>query len=161
MVLADWAGIAIDNARLFEGVQARKDELERAVQGLEATTAIVRAIGTETDLDRVLELIVKRGRDLVEARSLVLLLAEGTELIVAASAGQVQQPRRRARASRSTRPRPEQVLSATRPTRMSDAADDAQAPGRRARGGGRARPACSSRSSIAGRRSACSPRSTA
>ena len=33
MVLADWAGIAIDNARLFEGVQARKDELERAVAG--------------------------------------------------------------------------------------------------------------------------------
>ena len=90
MVLAEWAGIAIDNARLFEGVQARKDELERAVQGLEATTTIVRAIGTETDVDRVLELIVKRGRDLVEARSLVLLLAEGDELTVAASAGQVQ-----------------------------------------------------------------------
>ena len=65
-VLAGWAGIAIDNARLFEGVQARKDELERAVQGLEATTAIVRAIGTETDVDRVLELIVTRGRALIE-----------------------------------------------------------------------------------------------
>ena len=49
MVLADWAGIAIDNARLFEGVQTRKNDLERAVQGLEATTTIVRAIGTETD----------------------------------------------------------------------------------------------------------------
>ena len=47
------------------------------MQGLEATTTIARAIGTETDVDRVLELIVKRGRDLVEARSLVLLLAEG------------------------------------------------------------------------------------
>ena len=89
-VLAGWAGIAIDNARLFEGVQARKDELERAVQGLEATTTIVRAIGTETDVDRVLELIVKRGRALIDARSLVLLLAEGAELVVAASAGQVE-----------------------------------------------------------------------
>ena len=107
MVLADWAGIAIDNARLFEGVQARKEELERAVQGLEATTAIVRAIGTETDLDRVLELIVKRGRELVQARSLVLLLAEGTELIVAAGAGQVEQPRRRVAHPHPRRPRPE------------------------------------------------------
>ena len=121
MVLADWAGIAIDNARLFDGVQARKEELERAVQGLEATTAIVRAIGTETDLDRVLELIVKRGRDLVQARSLVLLLAEGIELIVAAGAGQVEQ-----RAVGSRIPvrgtAAGEVLSATRPTRMSDAA---------------------------------------
>jgi signal transduction histidine kinase len=119
MVLADWAGIAIDNARLFEGVQARKDELERAVQGLEATTAIVRAIGTETDLDRVLELIVKRGRDLIQARSLVLLLAEGAELIVAAGAGQVQQ-----RAVGSRIPihatAAGEVLSSTQPTRMSD-----------------------------------------
>ena len=55
-----------------------------------ATTEIVRAIGAETDVHRVLELIVKRGRALIEARSLVLLLAEGTELVVAASAGQVQ-----------------------------------------------------------------------
>jgi signal transduction histidine kinase len=90
MVLADWAGIAIDNARLFEGVRSRRDDLERAVHGLEATTTITRAIGTETDLHRVLELIVKRGRDLVQARSLVLLLAEGDELTVAASAGQVE-----------------------------------------------------------------------
>jgi signal transduction histidine kinase len=120
MVLAEWAGIAIDNARLFEGVQLRREELERAVQGLEATTTIVRAIGTETDLDRVLELIVKRGRDLVEARSLVLLLAEGEELTVAASAGQVQ-----SRAVGSRIPigatAAGDVLSSAHPKRMSDA----------------------------------------
>jgi signal transduction histidine kinase len=120
MVLAEWAGIAIDNARLFEGVQLRREELERAVQGLEATTTIVRAIGTETDLDRVLELIVKRGRDLVEARSLVLLLAEGDELTVAASAGQVQ-----SRAVGSRIPigatAAGDVLSSAHPKRMSDA----------------------------------------
>jgi len=120
MVLAEWAGIAIDNARLFKGVEARKDELERAVQGLEATTAIARAIGTETDVDRVLELIVKRGRDLVEARSLVLLLAEGDDLTVAASAGQVQ-----SRAVGSRIPigatTAGDVLSSAHPKRMSDA----------------------------------------
>jgi signal transduction histidine kinase len=120
MVLAEWAGIAIDNARLFEAVQARKDELERAVQGLEATTTIVRAIGTETDVDHVLELIVKRGRALVEARSLVLLLAEGDDLVVAASAGQVQ-----SRAVGSRIPigatTAGDVLSSAHPKRMSDA----------------------------------------
>ncbi|MDA0163238.1 GAF domain-containing sensor histidine kinase [Solirubrobacter ginsenosidimutans] len=119
-VLAGWAGIAIDNARLYEGVQVRKQELERAVEGLEATTAIVRAIGTETDVGRVLELIVTRGRALIDARSLVLLLAEGTELVVAASAGQVE-----SRAVGSRIPiggtAAGEVLSAAGPTRMTDA----------------------------------------
>jgi hypothetical protein len=56
---------------------------------LETTSAITRALGTETDLDRVLELIVKRGRALVEATSMVLLLAEGGELVGRAVAGEV------------------------------------------------------------------------
>ena len=90
------------------------------MQGLEATTAIVRAIGTETDVDRVLELIVTRGRALIGARSLVLLLAEGTELVVAASAGQVE-----SRAVGSRIPiegtAAGEVLSGAKPTRMSDA----------------------------------------
>jgi signal transduction histidine kinase len=88
-VLADWAAVAVENARLYEQVRDRRDDLERAVRGLEATSAIARAIGGETDLDRVLELIVKRGRALVEARSLVVLLTEGDELVVASAAGQV------------------------------------------------------------------------
>jgi signal transduction histidine kinase len=120
MVLAEWAGIAIDNARLFEVVQARKEELERAVEGLEATTTIVRAIGTETDLGRVLELIVKRGRALVEARSLVLLLAEGDELMVAASAGQVQSQAVGSRIPIGATAAGD-VLSSAHPKRMSDA----------------------------------------
>jgi signal transduction histidine kinase len=120
MVLADWAGIAIEKARLFEAVDARKNELERAVQGLEVTTEIVRAIGTETDLDRVLELIVMRGRALVKARALVLLLAEGEVLVVAAGAGQVL---RRAVGSRIPIDGTTAggVLSSPQPKRMSDA----------------------------------------
>jgi signal transduction histidine kinase len=87
VVLADWAAIAIDNARLYQGLLARQSELERAVTGLETTTAIARAIGGETQLERVLELIVKRGRALVEARVLVILLEEQDHLVVAAIAG--------------------------------------------------------------------------
>jgi len=88
IVLADWAAIAIENARLYEAVNARRKELERAVRGFEATAAIARAVGAE-ELHRVLELIVKRGRALVEARSVLILLREGDELRVASGAGHV------------------------------------------------------------------------
>ena len=88
VVLAEWAAIAIANARLYEGVASQREELERAVQGLEATTTIARALGGETDLGRILELVAKRARALVEARSLLILLVEGEELVVAAVAGE-------------------------------------------------------------------------
>jgi signal transduction histidine kinase len=86
-ILASWAAIAIDNARLYESVAARRDELEQSARRLEASRAIAVAVGAETELENVLELIAKRGRALVEARSLVILLREGDELVVAASAG--------------------------------------------------------------------------
>lgn len=88
VVLADWAAIAIDNARLYREATTRRDELERAVRGLEATAAIARAVGGEVELDRILELIVKRGRALVNARDLLILLRDGDELVVTAGAGQ-------------------------------------------------------------------------
>ena len=88
-ILADWAAIAIENARLYQGVERRRGELERALHGLEATTEIARALGGETELERVLELIAKRGRALVQATSVVIMLLEGDELVVAASAGQI------------------------------------------------------------------------
>jgi signal transduction histidine kinase len=88
VVLADWAAIAIDNARLYKSVWDRREELERAVRGLEATTEIAHALGGETELDRVLELIAKRGRALVDARSLLILLKGGDGLLVAATAGE-------------------------------------------------------------------------
>jgi signal transduction histidine kinase len=88
LVLARWVAIAIENAQLYEDIDAQRGELERAVTGLEATVAITRAIGGETDIDRVLELVVKRGRALVDARLLLVLLAEGEELVVAGAAGE-------------------------------------------------------------------------
>jgi signal transduction histidine kinase len=86
-VLAEWAAIAIGNARLYEDVTARREEAERAVRRLEATTTIARAVGGETDLARVLELIVKRGRALIDAEGMLILLREGPGLVVAATAG--------------------------------------------------------------------------
>jgi two-component system, NarL family, sensor histidine kinase DevS len=89
MVLADWAAIAIENARLYRDVAARREELERAVRGLEATAAIAHAIGGETELEKILELVVKRGRALVEAHDVLIMLREGDQLVVAAGAGHV------------------------------------------------------------------------
>jgi signal transduction histidine kinase len=65
VVLADWAAIAIDNARLF--------------RVLETTTEIGRALGGETDLGRVL--------DLVASRAQILLRAERAELVLDGDAG--------------------------------------------------------------------------
>jgi signal transduction histidine kinase len=89
VLLASWAGVAIANARAYHGEHDRRQQLEQAVRGLEASTAIARAVGGETDLNRILELIVKRARALVDARGLLILLVEGEELVVTAIAGQL------------------------------------------------------------------------
>jgi two-component system, NarL family, sensor histidine kinase DevS len=89
VVLAEWAAIAIDNARLYQDIERRRGELERVVRGLEATATIARAVGFETDLERVLELIAKRGRALIEARTLLVLLEQADgRLQVATCAGE-------------------------------------------------------------------------
>ncbi len=90
LILAAWAAIAIENARLYEAVAARRDELELSARRLEAARTIAVAVGAEMGLDQVLELIAKRGRALIEARSLVILLRDGEDLVVVASAGVTQ-----------------------------------------------------------------------
>jgi signal transduction histidine kinase len=87
VVLAEWAAIAVDNAHLFGTSEVRRTELERAVHGLEAQRDVARALGGETDLDRVLELIVKRSRGLVEADTMLIWLRDGELLRLAAHAG--------------------------------------------------------------------------
>jgi signal transduction histidine kinase len=89
VTLAGWAGVAIENARRFEAVRERRDELEQAVAGLAAMTDIARALAGETDLKVILELVVRRARALVSARNMVILLAEADDLVVAAAAGEL------------------------------------------------------------------------
>ena len=89
VVLAEFAGVAIDHARRYTGASERRDELERTVAALEATTQIARALGGETDPEVVLQLVAKRGRALVSARALVIELTEGEDLVVAACAGEL------------------------------------------------------------------------
>src|SRR6266545_577475 len=91
VTLADWAAIAIGNARAYAEVEERRTELERAVGTLESTTEIGRALAGETDLDRILELVVKRGRALTDARAALVLLVSGNDLAVASTAGELDQ----------------------------------------------------------------------
>jgi signal transduction histidine kinase len=88
VILADWAAIAIGNARLYRTVRERRDELERTIRGLETTTEVSRALGGVTDLDRVLELVVKRSRALIDARAAEIALLDGDEFVIAAVAGE-------------------------------------------------------------------------
>ena len=87
--LAEWAGVAIENARRFEAVRERRDELEQSVSGLAAMSDIARALAGETDLEVILELVVKRARALVSARNMMILLPEGEDFEVAAAAGEL------------------------------------------------------------------------
>jgi signal transduction histidine kinase len=120
VILAEWAAIAIDNARAYESSERRRGELEKALRGLEATRDVAVAIGEEIALEHVLELIVKRGRALVAARSLVVLLREGDELVVRAGAGHVREMRgARLPIAGSTSG---QVLEHRRPERITDIA---------------------------------------
>src|SRR3954453_6828468 len=87
VVLAGWGAIAIANARLYRTVTERRDELERAIRGLETTTEISRAPAGGADIDRVLELVAKRSRALLDARAAEIALVDGDEFGVAAVAG--------------------------------------------------------------------------
>src|SRR5438552_7888739 len=84
-LLAGQAAIAIENARLYEA-SAR---WSRQLQSLEE---VGNALATETDLERLLDLVVRRLRELVGARVVAVTLPSGgEELRFAAVAGEAAQ----------------------------------------------------------------------
>ncbi len=85
--LARFAGVAIDHARRYTTAAGQRDGLARTVAALAATTEITRAVGGETDLEVILELVATRGRALVGAQALLIELVDGAELVIAAAAG--------------------------------------------------------------------------
>lgn len=87
-VLADFAAVAVVNARLFGSESARRTELERANAVLETTTDLSRALGGVVDVDRALELVVKRSRALLDARLVELAVIDGDHVVIAAGAGE-------------------------------------------------------------------------
>jgi signal transduction histidine kinase len=118
-VLAQYAATAIENARLYESSERRRAEAERAVKGLKAAHSVVHAVAGVEDLDRVLELVAARGRSLVDARAVLIMLRESDALVVAASAGHTENVHgRRLPISGSTAG---QVLERGHPERIADA----------------------------------------
>ena len=80
-LLAGQAAVAIENARLYEA----STRWSRQLQSLQE---VGNALATETDLERLLDLIVRRLRDLLGARVVALALPSGgDELRFAAAAG--------------------------------------------------------------------------
>jgi signal transduction histidine kinase len=62
-------------------------ERRRSQAALEAAVQIANAVGGETELERVLKVIAERSRSLVDASRLMIVLADGDDLTVAATAG--------------------------------------------------------------------------
>ena len=81
-LLAGQAAVAIENARLYEASTAWSRQLE-------SLNEVGNALATETDLDRLLDLIARRLRELIDARVVAVVLPAGTnELRFAAVAGE-------------------------------------------------------------------------
>jgi signal transduction histidine kinase len=80
-LLAAQAAVAIENARLYESTTQWSRQLESLIE-------VGNALATETDLDRLLDLVARRLRELLDARLVTVLLPAGTdELRIAAAAG--------------------------------------------------------------------------
>jgi signal transduction histidine kinase len=81
-LLASQAAVAIENARLYEAATGWSKQLE-------SLNEVGNALATETELDRLLDLIARRLRELLDARLVTVLLPAGAdELRFAAVAGE-------------------------------------------------------------------------
>jgi two-component system, NarL family, sensor histidine kinase DevS len=84
-----------DLALYADQLEGSNRDLARSVARLEAFAEIARAVGGETDLERILSLILEHGREIVSARTLVVYLPDGDELAaVTGSARPSQSPPR-------------------------------------------------------------------
>jgi signal transduction histidine kinase len=112
-----------DLALYADELETSNRGLARSVERLEAFAEIARAVGGETELDRVLSLILAHGREIVAARTLVMYLPEDGELAaVSASAMRSDsQPRLPLNGSLAG-----EVLLSARPRRVGTEADPAQ-----------------------------------
>ncbi len=71
-LLAAQAAVAIENARLYEATTQWSSQLESLHE-------VGNALATETDLDRLLDLVARRLRDLLDARLVTVLLPAGAD----------------------------------------------------------------------------------
>jgi len=71
-LLASQAAVAIENARLYEAATGWSKQLE-------SLNEVGNALATETDLDRLLDLVARRLRELLDARLVTVLLPSGAD----------------------------------------------------------------------------------
>jgi signal transduction histidine kinase len=112
-----------DLALYADELEASNRGLARSVERLEAFAEIARAVGGETELDRVLSLILGQGREIVAARTLVMYLPEGDELAAVSGSAMRSDSQRRLPLNGSLAG---QVLLTGRPQRVGAEADPAQ-----------------------------------
>jgi signal transduction histidine kinase len=72
MLLAGQAAVAIENARLYESSTLWSRQLE-------SLNEVGNALATEMDLDRLLDLVARRLRELIDARLVTVLLPAGRD----------------------------------------------------------------------------------
>jgi signal transduction histidine kinase len=81
-LLASQAAVAIENARLYEAATGWSKQLE-------SLNEVGNALATETDLEKLLDLVARRLRELLDARLVTVLLPSGDDgLRFAAVAGE-------------------------------------------------------------------------
>ncbi|HEX6472135.1 MAG TPA: GAF domain-containing protein [Streptosporangiaceae bacterium] len=116
--LATAAGVAIENARLY-------DEVRRREQWLDASSEVTRALLTGTDRREVFALVARRAREMTEADTAVVALSEddGTTLTVQAADGAYAEALQRLRLPLDGS-LPSQVLRAGRPLTVDDVRED-------------------------------------
>ncbi|MBV9805352.1 MAG: GAF domain-containing sensor histidine kinase [Solirubrobacterales bacterium] len=112
-----------DLALYADQLESSNRGLARSVERLEAFAEIARAVGGETELERVLSLILAQGREIVSARTLVVYLPEGGELAAVSGSAMRSdsQPRLPLAGSLAG-----EVLLSGRPRRVGSEADPAQ-----------------------------------
>jgi PAS domain S-box-containing protein len=89
----DQAVIAIENARLFEEVQAKTRDLEEAMVHLTGSANILSVIASSpTDIAPVLQAIAKSACEFCDAADAAVLLKEGTQLRFRAHHGSIPVP---------------------------------------------------------------------
>src|SRR5450631_939760 len=87
---ADQAVIAIENARLFDEVQARTRDLTESLQQQTAAADVLKVISRSTfDLQTVLKAIVDSACELCDAYDAAVLLKDGDDLLFSAHHGPI------------------------------------------------------------------------
>ncbi|HYE94247.1 MAG TPA: GAF domain-containing protein, partial [Terriglobales bacterium] len=92
--ISEQAAMFIDNAQLYEALQARLAREQAALQALRrseerqaAFAEIVKEIAGETDLDRALALIARRTCDLFAVDTTLIALTEGPDVVLRSASG--------------------------------------------------------------------------